>query len=145
MLALRGRTVFAGPRCVDLRPEPARQLGMGEQANTDGPRPRWRVTLPPIDAELVLGGWVLLTWAEVVESVRVGPRELLGRMAACRTWRGLPADPLGLLDLAALPAWELRRPRSWASFHLAGAALEATTTKRRVDGRPRSVEPAPPR
>jgi hypothetical protein len=128
MLAVKGRTAFAGPRCVDLRPEPARRLGIGEQADTDGPRQRWRVSLPPIDAELTLGGWLFLGWAEEVGTVAVAPRDLLGRLAASRTWRGLPTDPVALLDLAALPARELRRPRGWASFDRAGAALEAATT-----------------
>lgn len=129
MLAVTGRTAFAGPRCVDLRPEPARRLGIGEQADTDGPRERWRVTLAPIDAELTLGGWLFLGWGEEIGTVAVGPRDLLGRLAASRTWRGLATDPVTLLDLAALPAWELRRPRGWASFDRAGAALEAATTR----------------
>ncbi len=88
LLAVKGRTAFAGPRCVDLRSEPARRLGIGQQADTDGPRERWRVSLPPIDAELSLGGWLFLGWAEEVETVPVGPRDLLGRLAASRTWRG---------------------------------------------------------
>ncbi len=128
MLAVKGRTAFAGPRCVDLRPEPARRLGIGEEVDTDGPRERWRVPLPPIDAELTLGGWLFLGWGEEIETVAVGARDLLGRLAASRTWRGLPTDPVTLLDLAALPAWELRRPRGWELFDRAGAALEAATT-----------------
>lgn len=90
MLAIRGRTAFAGPRCLDLRPEPARRLGMGEQVDTDGPRQRWRVTLAPIESELTLGGWVFLRWAEEVETVAVGPRD--------------PARPPGLQPHVAGPA-----------------------------------------
>jgi hypothetical protein len=124
MLAVAGRTAFAGPRCLDLRPEPARHLGLGDQCDTEGGRERWRVTLPPIGAESVLGGWVFLTWADGVKAEPVPSRDVLRRLAAGRTWRGHPPDPLRLLDLAALPAWELRRPRGLPSLDLAGAALE---------------------
>lgn len=130
LLAIRGRTALAGPRCIDLRPEAARRLGLGEQAETEGSRERWRLTLAPVDAEIELGGWVVLAWGDAVEAVRIRPPELLGRLAAHRTWRGLPVDPVGLLDLATLPAWELRRPRAWASFARAADAVESLTASR---------------
>ncbi len=131
MLAITGRTAFAGPRCVDLRPEPARRLGIGRPVATDGPRERWRVTLPSIDPELLLGGWVFLSWGEPVEAVPVKPRHLLGRLAASRTWPGQPVDPVGLLDLATLPAWDLRRPPTWESFDRAAETLEEITAPSR--------------
>jgi hypothetical protein len=125
MLTMRARTAFAGPRCVDLRPEPARRLGIGVPADTDGPRERWRVGLSAIVAEAPLGGWLFLEWGDVAGVRPLGPGDVLRRLAASRTWRGFPADPVTLLDLAALPAWELRRPRSWASFETASASVEA--------------------
>jgi hypothetical protein len=130
LLAVRGRTALAGPRCIDLRPDAARHLGVGEQAETEGSRERWRLTLAPVDAEIVLGGWVVLTWGDAVDAVRIRPRDLIGRLAAHRTWRGVSADPVGLLDLASLPAWELRRPRGWASFGQAVEAVETATASR---------------
>jgi hypothetical protein len=72
---------------------------------------------------------MFLRWPDEVDTVAVGPRDLLGRLASSHTWRGLPADPVTLLDLAALPAWELRRPHGWSSFDRAGAALDAATTR----------------
>lgn len=130
MLALRGRTAFAGPRCVDLRTDAAVRLGMGDELTTDGPRPRWRVGLGPLDPELPMAGWVTLAWGERQELVRIAPRELLARLGAHQTWPHTPIDPLALLDLATLPAWELRRPRSWESLAAVVATLETTVCGR---------------
>ena len=113
MLVLRGRTAFAGPRCVDLRTDAARRLGLGEELDTDGPRPRRRVALDPIDAELPLAGWVMLAWSERVELVRLAPRQVLRRLASRQTWPHAPMDPLALLrsrhrpNLGAAPPAEL--------------------------------------
>ncbi len=63
LLALRGPIAYAGPRCVDLRTDAARVLDMGQEVDTDGPRSRWRVTLPALEAELPMAGWVILSWA----------------------------------------------------------------------------------
>ncbi len=130
MLALRGRTAFAGPRCVDLRTDAAVRLGMGDELTIDGPRPRWRVGLGPLDAELPMAGWVTLAWAERLELVRVAPRDLLARLGAHQTWPHTPIDPLALLDLSTLPAWELRRPREWSSLAAVVTTLEATVNGR---------------
>ncbi len=126
MLALRGLVAYAGPRCVDLRTDAARVLEMGHEVETDGPRSRWRVTLPPLEAELPMAGWVILSWAPRVEMVQIAPRDLLGRLASHRTWPRSQIDSLALLDLASLPAWELRRPRAWSSLPAVVAALEVT-------------------
>ena len=130
LLAVRGRTALAGARCLDLRPDAADRLGVGEPVPTEGSRERWRVILEPVAAEIGLAGWMLLSWADTVEAVRIGPRELLGRLAAHRTWRGLAIDPARLLDLAALPAWELRRPRAWTSLERVADAMETATARR---------------
>jgi hypothetical protein len=126
MLAIQGATAFAGPRCVDLRAEPARRLGMGSPVAVEGSRERWRVTLPAVWAELPMRGWIVLTWGSAVDVHPLGPAAALSALAANRTWRGLPADPVRLLDLAVLPAWELRRPREWAALPAAVALLRAT-------------------
>lgn len=125
MLTIRAQTAFAGPRCVDLRPEPARYLGIGDRADTDGSRERWRVGLASIDAEVPLGGWLFLEWGDVAGVRRLRPGDVLRHLGASRTWRGFPGDPVVLLDLAALPAWALCRPRAWSSFEIVGASVEA--------------------
>jgi hypothetical protein len=128
MLAFRGRTAFPGPRCLDLRADAAQRLSAGELVTGSGGRSRWRMTLAPVDAELTLGGLLFLAWGDVVEAVPIRPRELIGRVAACRTWRSRPADPVGLLELAVLPAWDLRRPRGWAASDEAATVALATVT-----------------
>ena len=135
MLALRGGTAFAGPRCVDLRTDAAVRLGMGHDLRTDGPRPRWRVGLAPLDAELPLAGWVLLTWGERLDLVRVAPRDVLACLGSHQTWPHPPIDPSTLLDLAARPAWELRRPRDWSSLADVVGALETVLATRRTVAR----------
>jgi hypothetical protein len=71
-------------------------------------------------------GWIVPVWAAALDVRRVGAHVVLSRLADNRTWRGLPIDPVRLLDLAALPAWELRRPRDWSSLPPAVALLQAT-------------------
>jgi len=125
MLALRGTTAFAGPRCLDLRPDAAEHLAMGEDLGADGPRPRWRVALDPLEAELPLAGWIVLTWGAEVALTPIAPRDVVVRLGAHQTRPWAPISPVDLLDLAALPAWELRRPRAWSSLPAVAAALES--------------------
>ena len=138
MLVLRGGTAFAGPRCVDLRTDAAVRLGMGHDLRTDGPRPRWRVALASLDAELPLAGWVLLTWGERLELVRLAARNVIASLGSHQTWPHPPIDASALLDLATLPAWELRRPRDWSSLVDVVGALETVLASRptsSADGR----------
>jgi len=48
--------------------------------------------------------------------VQVAPRERLTRLHVNRGVNLLPRSPAVLLELAALPSWELRRPRAWESL-----------------------------
>jgi hypothetical protein len=122
ILAVAGRTAFAGPRCLDLREEPATRFGIGTYLGWVGSRERWRVGLSEVSPECPLLGWVFLEWAPslAVEPVSAGtalPR-LLDFGAA-----SLVPDPTTLLDLAALPAWAWRRPQSWDAMPGAADAL----------------------
>jgi len=121
LLVVRGRTAYAGPRAVDLRRDAARQLGVGESLGVVGQRERWRLALPATKAEVPLGGWIFLAWGDRVELARVPASERLVRLHRGRGINVPPRNPDAMLDLASLPAWELRRPRAWGS---AGDALE---------------------
>lgn len=110
LLVMRGTTTFAGPRCVDLRDEAAEYLGIGRTLQTQG-RERHRVPLAPVAAEAPLVGWLLLSWADRPELVRVRPAEALVRVSAQRMMQLGAAGPERMLDHAALPVMELRRPR----------------------------------
>jgi hypothetical protein len=136
MLALRGTTAFTGPRCVDLRPDAALHLNLGQDLGIGGSRPRWRVTLPPLVAEQPMAGWVLLSWGERLELARIAPRDVLTRLGGRQTWPHQPIDASALLDLATLPAWELRRPRGWSSLAATVAELQAVVAPRPTDVRP---------
>lgn len=123
LLVVEAATVFAGPRAIDLREESARELDAGDRLGRVGERERWRLPLNDVAAELPLAGWVFLEWGDEieVEVSEVRPPDRLRRVAAQRAIRALPPRPNVLLDLAALPAWTLRRPEGWGSL---GSAVE---------------------
>jgi hypothetical protein len=117
VLVLEGPTAFAGPRSVDLRAESAHRLGAGEPLGVIGARERWRLNLGPVEAELPLRGWIFLDWGPKVELTPVSGIERLVRLPRHRFVRfPPPTDPAALLEQAALPGWELRRPRGWNSL-----------------------------
>jgi hypothetical protein len=117
------RSVFAGPRSIDLREEAARRLGAGADIGMAGARERWRVGLEQIPRGLTLRGWVFLSWGDdLALDEPTAPRrlELLARQ------RGVtlpPKDPAALLDAATLPCLELRRPRDWDALGDVAATL----------------------
>ena len=119
-----GRNVFAGPRAVDLRSPPPAPV------TTDLVRggTRWRVRLAPAPARVPLAGWVFLEWGNQVRLHRLGQRELLGRLAAGRSWTHLESDPRLLLALAGAPAWVLERPRRWESHEPSIDVLTSAVT-----------------
>lgn len=116
-----GASVFAGPRCVDLRD----RLPYGDlEVRPAREGSRWRAPLPPAPEQVPLGGWLFLEWGEAVELEPIGPTELIGRLARRRARRGLRSDPGVLLALAAAPAWTLRRPRNWGAVTTTLAELD---------------------
>jgi hypothetical protein len=115
MLVLEDGRALAGPRSIDLRREAAEQLGAGKPLGVVGARERWRLTAGSVGELRPLAGWIFLGWGERVESVPVPAAERLFLLNAHRGLT-LPArDPSVLLELAALPAWKLRRPQAWES------------------------------
>jgi hypothetical protein len=126
LLVVERGTAFAGPRCADLR-EPTPVAGLSP------PRPvrdgeRWRVLLPPAPASAPLAGFLFLRWEDGRLALEaVGAAERMRRLAPLRRWRFLPARPAGLLDLAALPAFEFARPRGQEPVAAARALVRALT------------------
>lgn len=123
MLVLDGDEPFVGPRILDLRSEAAERLGLGDYKGRVGARERWRVQLDAVPADTRFRGWIFLDWGDevVVEPVRAADR--LPRVARHLGLRVPPARPERLLELAALPGWEFRRPRGWDRFDEAGSRL----------------------
>ncbi len=123
MLILDGDTALAGPRSIDLRQETARHLSAGEPLGVVGTRERWRLVLDQPEGPLAMRGWIFLAWGEKVELVPVPTAQKLRRLITHRAVRLPSSEPAALLDLAALPGWELRRPRDLSSLDAAGHLL----------------------
>jgi hypothetical protein len=128
LLVVEGLDVFAGPRSVDLRREAAGQLGVGEALGVVGARERWRLRIGGVASRLPLAGWVFLEWGKRIEATAVGAAERLTRLSANRAVRVPSQNPVALVELAALPAWELRRPEGWASLRGAVECLLETVS-----------------
>jgi hypothetical protein len=99
---------------------------IGEPIGLVGSRERWRLTLGPVRSDLPLRGWIFLAWADRLESVRVPGPDRLVRLGANRGARLPLTHPASLVELAALPGWELRRPRGWDSLVPAAERLLET-------------------
>lgn len=113
-LVLDGSRCLSGVRCVDLRPDSAGHLGARDRVETVRRGARERLVLDGPPPEAPLGGWLFLKWSDELAVRELAPPERLARIAGCQGWhrRGV-TDPQRLLDVAALPAWELARPRDW--------------------------------
>jgi hypothetical protein len=116
VLVIEGGGVFAGPRTVDLREDAAAALGLGEDIGVAGTRRRWRLRLPALDRNLSLGGWFFTEWADELELRPLRHADTLVRLVGNRSISAAPRDAAVFLQLSALPAWELRRPRSWSAL-----------------------------
>ena len=127
VLILERDIVFAGPRSIDLRRESADELDAGASIGVVGDRERWRITLGNVPSASRLRGWVFLAWAETLEVSPVAPGERLQRLLGHRMIKGLPPpEPRLMLELSALPAFQLSRPRSWGQLETAGSRLVDT-------------------
>lgn len=123
-LILDRDVVFAGPRSIDLRQEPARELDAGDSIGLVGDRERWRFRLDPVASASHLCGWIVLSWGEAIELSPLPPGDRLQTVIEQRMVRGLPPPEPGLLlELAALPAFRLTRPRSWDQLDAAASRL----------------------
>ena len=118
--------VLAGPRSVDLRRDPAAHLQVGEALGVVGARERWRLRVGPVASRLPLVGWIFLAWGDRTEAVQLSASERVARLGANRAVRVPSRNPAALLDHAALPGWELRRPRGFSSLQGAVQCLLET-------------------
>lgn len=114
---------LAGPRCIDLREDAARHFGVGEALGVIGARERWRLRLGQSPPSVPFRGWVELAWGDGVAIQPFGPTELLPAIVRNFSVRLMPPDANALMDLAALPAWRLTRPRHLDALPDAGALL----------------------
>lgn len=113
IVVLEDSSAFAGPRSIDLRSDAAAHLDAGRRVGVMGARARWRVALSAIPSQVPFRGWIHLSWGSAVEAESLAGPERLVRLLGQRTLRLVPHDPAAHLALAALPAWEVRRPKDW--------------------------------
>ena len=123
-LVLAGDLAFAGPRSIDLRKEPAQELAAGESIGVVGDRERWRLRLGRVASTGRLRGCVFLSWSDSLELTPVSAGDRLRQLLSHRMIKGLPPPgPDLMLELSALPALLLGRPRSWSQLETAGSRL----------------------
>lgn len=116
--------VLAGPNSIDLRSEAAAHLGVGDCLGAVGARERWRVVTAPSVPRTPLRGWIFLSWGDEVGLRPVSLSRRLSLLLA-HPALGLPrTEPKRLLELAALPGWELRRPQRWGVMDEVLATLD---------------------
>jgi hypothetical protein len=120
-----GNNVLAGPRCVDLRLEPARELNAGRELGVVGTRERWRIDVPSCPPSTPLQGWIFLEWGSGTTVQRLGPAERMSRLSQHRAIAVPWDDPGTLLDLAARPAFVWSRPKGWRNVEPSIATLLA--------------------
>jgi hypothetical protein len=120
-----GGEVLAGPRCVDLRSEPAQRLHAGRDLGFVGTRERWRVDVPVCPPRSPLRGWIFLEWGPEVGVERLSPVQRMSRLAQHRALAVPWEDPVTLLDLASRPAFAWYRPKGWRGMETAIARLLA--------------------
>jgi hypothetical protein len=125
LVVLDGDNVLAGPRCVDLRDEPAQRLDAGRELGIVGTRERWRVDVPACPPAAPLRGWIFLHWGPEIAVERITPIDRMTRLARQRAIAVPWEDPAVLLDLAARPAFAWYRPKEWRSVRPALATLLA--------------------
>ncbi len=123
LLVTRDGVVFAGPRCLDLRAGAAEHFGLGRDIGTIGDRPRWRIDLAPVPAELPLRGWIALTWADDVGVRAISAPERFAALARNRAFKLTESRPQAWTPLLGLPMYELSRPRDWTRIDEAMSAL----------------------
>lgn len=128
LLAVDGIKVWAGPRCVDLRPDTAPRFSDARYLGVVGGRPRFRLSTPPGRPRVPFRGFFVLGWHDEprveVKPLPVQERlQWLYRQEYIRLF-GWP-DPAKHLPLLALPAWSVRRPTDWAvTEEVLGRVLE---------------------
>ena len=108
---ITGGQVLRGPRCLDLRPSAAAQLG-AECAGK--PRGRCRMQLGAAPERAPLAGFVSLSWGDAAVT-EVTPAERLRRLTE-NAMVERPRRDGARFDLVSLPMLDVRRLRDWRSL-----------------------------
>lgn len=130
LLVLDGDVVRAGPACVDLRPDAARELGEGRLLGEIGGRERYRLSTLKGPARSQLRGFFVLAWAQepAVHVEQVGTGEAMRILYEHEHMKLKGAGDLDrIFDLLEKPMWRFTRPRSWEAAEEALDRILQTT------------------
>jgi hypothetical protein len=122
ILVVEGTVLYAGPRSVDLRADPARVLG-GDELRIPGNRDRWRLRPTGTLASAPLGGLVYLEWGPRTELVPMSAQARLDGLVTSSAVPPAPEEAVALLDLSALPTWRFTRPPDLDGLEAAASQL----------------------
>lgn len=111
VLVVRGGEALAGPRTIDLRDDAGARTPDAAPLGRVGARERWRVTVGETAVSVPFRGFFVLGWGESAEVRPLEPEKRLIALLANMSLRLPPLAPQELRRAAALPAFELRRPR----------------------------------
>ena len=116
LIVVDGDTVFAGPRCIDLRPGSVDHLPdvVGATLVREGTRLRLPLPSGPATAQLV--GLAVLEWSADTGVRPVPASARLPHILPHAFTEGVPAGLEGVLGFARYRMWRLARPRDWSSL-----------------------------
>ena len=117
LLTILDGDAWAGPSCVDLRPDAAEHFPRADNMGIVASRLRYRLSTPPGRPRLPLRGFFQLAWGDGgdIEIAPLSPKERLDFLYRQEYIRLVGhAAPEKLMPLISLPAWRVTRPRSWS-------------------------------
>jgi hypothetical protein len=113
--------VFAGPRCIDLRPDAAEMLGRTLRLRAVRSGSRMRVSLGPAAPITPLCGFIYLGWSDSVRAQALSASQRLRSLLNHLSTTDRHPD---VLDLARLPSFQLDRPADLHGLDLSLDSIE---------------------
>jgi hypothetical protein len=130
LLTIQESSVWAGPNCVDLRPDTAGRFPSARYLGMIDGRPRFRLSTPPSRSHLPLQGLFILNWQNrpVINVELIPPAERLHLLYQQEyiSLLGWP-EPRKIIQLLRLPVWRVTRPADWEATDDAVDRLLALT------------------
>ena len=113
LVVLQDETVWAGPRCIDLRPGATASLDLPTTARLTRASTRTRLQVGQVPQRAALHNVVVLAWGAQVSLERLPVAARLPALLPHTAVLDRRAQAPNLLALASLTVWLLRRPRDW--------------------------------